>query len=254
MKTSDIRIFLNNFTSTLRMLAEAPGGSCFEMRPGTGAFSTGLPFAGENYALFDKVATVEEICEVLDFYNRSALPFIALQLPELRNELTNVLLGRNIIQRTVYLAMSIKNLPGAGIKDPLVKKISSVSDAKKWTEAVWTGFEGKLPTPREYYEFSNYLLNRTENSLFMIEREGVPLCSALLHFTDCGCGLYYFATVPGARRQGLASRLMDALRKYASGHSERMVLLATETGAKMYKKYGFKGLLEVPVFSASDEI
>jgi hypothetical protein len=33
-----------------------------------------------------------------------------------------------------------------------------------------------------------------------------------------------------------------------------MVLLATEMGAKMYKSYGFRELMEVPIFSASDEI
>jgi hypothetical protein len=46
---------------------------------------------------------------------------------------------------------------------------------------------------------------------------------------------------------------MGSLREYASRYSEEMVLLATEMGAKMYKRYGFRKLLEVPVFSASDE-
>ena len=253
MSKPDAAVFLDNFYSALRMLGGNPGGSMLELRSGAGAFSTGLPFAGENYALFDSVISAKELCGVLDFYHMRNLPFIVLQLPKLQRKLASELEKRKISVRATYLAMSIANLPPKAKRDPMVTKVSANVEAEKWAEAAWTGFEGELPVPRGYVEFSQYLLRCPENSLFFLEREGLPLCSALLHSTEKSCGLYYFATRPEARREGLAARLMDSLREFASGHSEVMVLLATEMGAKMYKKYGFRELLEVPVFSASDE-
>ena len=253
MSKSETAVFLDNFYSALRMLGRNPGGGALELRSGAGVFSTGLPFAGENYALFDPSSSAEELCGVLDFYEERNLPFIALQLPKLQGKLALELERRRIFHRATYLAMSIGNLPAKMDGDPLVKKIYVNNEAEKWAEAAWTGFEGELPVPRAYVEFSQYLLRCPDNSLFVLEKEGIPLCSALLHSTEKSCGLYYFATRPETRREGLAARLMDSLREYASGHSEAMVLLATEMGAKMYKKYGFRELLEVPVFSASDE-
>lgn len=254
MTTPETGIFLENFNSALRMLGGSPGGGALHFRSGAGAFCTGLPFAGENYALFDPFSSHEEISGVLDFYAVRKLPFVALQLPKLKEELALELERRKIFHRATYLAMLIVNLPSKRGRDPLVRKVSVGTEAEKWAEAAWTGFEGELPVPQAYLEFSEYLSGCPENSLFFLEREGVPLCSALLHSTERSCGLYYFATRPEARRQGLASRLMDSLREYATCCSEKMVLLATEMGAKMYEKYGFRELLEVPVFSASDEL
>ena len=253
MSEPDAAVFLDNFYSALRMLGGNPGGSMLELRSGAGAFSTGLPFAGENYALFDSSISVKELCGVLDFYDDRNLPFIALQLPKLRGKLSSELEKRKISPRATYLAMSIGTLPPKGKQDPMVTKVTIDTEAEKWAEAAWTGFDGDIPVPDGYLEFSQYLLRCPENSLFFLEREGLPICSALLHSTESSCGLYYFATRPEARRQGLAARLMDSLREYASRHSEDMVLLATEMGAKMYKRYGFRELFEVPVFSASDE-
>ncbi len=253
MSKSETAVFLDNFNSSLRMLGRNPGGGTLELRTGAGAFSTGMPFAGENYALFDPSSSAEELCRVLDFYEHRNLPFIAMQLPELHGKLALELERRSIFPRATYLAMSIVNLPARVDRDPQVTKVSSDSEAEKWAEAAWTGFEGELPVSPAYVQFSKYLCSCPENSLFFLERDGIPICSALLHSTGKSCGLYYFATRPEARRQGLAARLMDSLRDHASCYYDEMILLATEMGAKMYKKYGFRELFEVPVFSASEE-
>ena len=149
--------------------------------------------------------------------------------------------------------MSIRISSSARDQDQCVKRVANRSGAIKWAEAVWTGFGGELPVPDNYNSFSVYLSSCPENRQYFLEKEGIPLCSALLHKADSTCGLYYFATRPEARRQGLAARLMDYLADHASHYSEDLVLLATETGAKMYKSYGFKVLLRVPVFSSYDE-
>ena len=64
----ETRYFIENFTSALRMLGKTPGGGILELRHGAGAFATGMPFAGENYALSDDCSSEEETARVLGFF------------------------------------------------------------------------------------------------------------------------------------------------------------------------------------------
>jgi len=249
----ETRYFIENFTSALRMLGKTPGGGILELRHGAGAFATGMPFAGENYALFDKCSSQEEAARVLAFFEDRNLPFISMQLPELKKEVSGALENRGLSIRAEYIAMSIRISFSGREQDQHVKRVKDRSGEIAWAEAAWIGFGGELPAPDSYNSFAAYLSSSPDNRLYYLEKEGVPLCSALLHSADSSCGLYYFATRPEARRQGLAARLMDSLADHASHFSENMVLLATEMGAKMYKSYGFKVLFRVPVFSSSDE-
>ncbi|MDY0283237.1 MAG: GNAT family N-acetyltransferase [Synergistaceae bacterium] len=251
---SETQHFAVNFTSALRMLGKTPGGGILELRRGAGAFATGMPFAGENYALFDDCSSEEETARVLGFFEDRKLPFISMQIPELKKEVSEVLEKRGLSVRAEYNAMSMRISFSGREQDQYVKRATDKSGAAKWAEAAWTGFGGELPVPDSYNSFSAYLSSCPENHLYYLEREGTPLCSALLHSADRSCGLYYFATRPEARRQGLAARLMDSLADHASHFSENMVLLATEMGAKMYKSYGFTGLMKVLVLSGSDDI
>ncbi len=249
----ETRHFIENFTSALRILGNTPGGDILELRRGAGAFATGMPFAGENYALFDSCSSKEDASTVLDFFADRKFPFISMQLPELRKEVSETLESRGLSVRAEYLAMSISSSSSEREQDPYVKRVTDRSGSIEWAEAAWTGFGGELPVPDSYINFAAYLSNCPENRLYCLEIEGIPLCSALLHSADRTCGLYYFATKPEVRRQGLAVRFMDSLAEHASHFSENMVLLATEIGAKMYKSYGFEVLFRVPVFSSSDE-
>lgn len=251
---TETTLFYNNFISALRMLGKAPEGGSLELRRGVGAFATGIPFAGENYALFDSDASRIEVSEVLDFFIAKNLPFVSLQLPELKYSVSEELERKGLPVRAEYLAMSIKIPSSAKKQDSYVKIVSDRLSAEKWVEAVWTGFEGKLPVPENYKNFAEYLTNHPDNHLYFLEKDSVPLCSALLHSTADTCGLYYFATRPEARRQGLAARLLDSLIVNASHPSGSLVLLATEMGAKMYRNYGFKELLRVPIMSETKDI
>ncbi len=250
----ETRHFIENFTSALRMLGKTPGGGILELHHGSGAFATGMPFAGENYALFDSCSSKEDVSQVLDFFADRKFPFISMQLPELRKEVSETLESRGLSVRAEYIAMSIKISFSGREPDQHVKRVTGRSGAIKWAEAAWIGFGGKLPIPDNYINFAAYLSSCSENRLYCLEKDGIPLCSALLHSADRSCGLYYFSTRPEARRQGLAARLMDSLAGNASLFSDNMVLLATEMGAKMYKSYGFTELMRVPVLSGSDDI
>lgn len=251
---SETRHFAENFTSALRMLGKTPGGGILELRHGIGAFSTGMPFAGENYALFDNCASEEETLRVLDFFSDRKVPFVSMQLPELKKGVSGTLEKRGLSIRAEYLAMSIRISSSTREQYQCVKRVTDRYGAIKWAEAAWTGFGGDLAVPGYYNNFSVYLSSCPENRLYYLEKEGMPLCSALLHKAGSTCGLYYFATRPEARRQGLAAKLMDSLVDQASHFSDNLVLLATEMGAKMYKNYGFTDLMRVPVLSGSDDI
>jgi len=251
---TETTLFCDNFISALRMLGGTPGGGSLELRRGVGAFATGIPFAGENYALFDSASSQKEVTEVLDFFKDRNLPFVSLQLPELKIGVSEELERKGLTLSAEYLAMSIKTPSSEKKQAPCVKIASDRLETEKWAEAVWTGFEGKLPVPKNYKNFVEYLKSCPDNQLYFLEKNGVPLCSAMLHSTEKTCGLYYFATRPEARRRGFAAKFMDSLRVTASHHSESLVLLATEMGAKMYKNYGFEELLRVSILSGSQNI
>ena len=232
MSKSETAVFLDNFYSALRMLGGNPGGSVLELRQGAGAFSTGLPFAGENYAIFDTSPAPEELCGYWISTRRGSAVSAAAA-----DTAGGAGIGagkKEDLRRATYLAMSIRNFSANGQRSAGKESLHR-QRGREWAEAAWTGFEGELPVPRAYAVFSRYLFRCPANSLFFLEREGHPLCSALLHSTEKSSGLYYFATIPSARRQGLAARFMDSLREYASRYSGEMVLLATEMGAKCIK-------------------
>ncbi len=228
----ETRHFIENFTSALRILGNTPGGDILELRRGAGAFATGMPFAGENYALFDSCSSKEDASTVLDFFADRKFPFISMQLPELRKEVSETLERRGLSVRAEYLAMSISSSSSEREPDPYVKIVTDRSGSIEWAEAAWTGFGGELPVPDSYINFAAYLSNCPENRLYCLEIEGMPLCSALLHSADKTCGLYYFATRP-VTEAGAGTGFGLAVERCS--HFHKLFLLATEMGAIMFK-------------------
>ncbi len=173
-------------------------------------------------------------------------PFIALQLPILQEELASELEEGGSFAGQHILRCRSKFSRQKRTKIQLVKKICTDREAERWAEAAWTGFEGELRClgPMRY---SHDTCSAVRQQIFSSLKERHPLCSACSIRPGEEQRLYYFATIPSARRQGLAARFMDSLRNCASRYSGEMVLLATEMGAKMYKSYGFRELMEVPM-------
>ena len=129
-----------------------------------------------------------------------------------------------------------------------------MDDTARWGEAAWYAFGGEAgAAAKAYVPFGEYLANHPKNRAFALEEHGRYVSTALIHETDEAYGLYYFATVPERRRQGLAAKLMDGVTA-ALPEKKPLVLLATEAGLPFYINYGFKIIDKVPVYSACDDI
>ena len=244
--------FRENLFSTIAMLGGNPGGRMSRFPSGSVAAMTGLPYAGENYALFNSRANVCEVAETLDFFGCRGIPFVAPVLPEARERISPVLdsngLGIKNHYTAMMLAASDKFLP-----DPYVFEADEES-LEKWADTAWYGFGGEAKTPDAYYDFTRYLMGRCENRLFLLEEQGKSVCCGLLHNSRMACGLYYFATLPEFRRMGFARRLMNSLACAAFETHSLFVLLATEEGLPFYRSFGFEEMAEIPIRSLEREV
>jgi ribosomal protein S18 acetylase RimI-like enzyme len=78
---------------------------------------------------------------------------------------------------------------------------------------------------------------------YRVDQDGEPAAVALaLHHND-DCGVSFVATVPKARRQGLASRVMrQALHAARQQGCTTTTLQATDVGEKLYTNLGYRHL------------
>ena len=242
--------FRENLFSVVSMLGGTPGGGLSRFPSGSLASMTGLPYAGENYALFNSLYNSCEVAEALDFFGCRKMPFVVPELPEVRTGLSSVLESSGLGVKNNYTAMALAADQDYRF-DPSACEVGE-EESDLWASAAWFGFGGEEPMPESYRAFARYLLYRHENRLFVLQEEGRALCCGLLHNSRMACGLYYFATLPQFRRRGLARRLMNSLASAAFESHSLFILLATEEGLPFYRDFGFETMNEIPIRSLSD--
>lgn len=245
-----MRAFLENFDAFTHMLG-GRDGIMFRRDSGSFAASTGLPYAGENYAMFSRRAVSADVRDILEFFRQKDLPFVAPLFSEVSDNVRGVFDSRGLTKRKTYTAMLLERPEKMAGLDGSVIKADGVDE---WADAAWEGFGGETPRPAEYLDFAEYLRNRKENSLFILKEDGKAACCALLLQSENACGLYYFATIPAFRRRGLAKKLLSGLLPYAFAERDTLVLLATEEGLPFYRNFGFKELKKIPIFSTTNDI
>lgn len=250
----EITAFSENFYSTASMLGGNRGGYITVMPSGSLVAMTGLPYAGENYALFRQGASPCEVAEAIDIFSCRAIPFTVPQFPEIGAELAARLEANRLFVHKHYTAMVLgRDDKFDKSTSPNVVKTEGKELEREWAEAAWQGFGGEN-TDESYCEFASYLNSRAENTLFTYREDGRSVACGLLHTSQKACGLYYFATVPAYRRRGIAAKLLAVLAKEAFEKRELFVLLATEEGLPVYTKFGFRPLFGVPIRSSVREI
>lgn len=78
---------------------------------------------------------------------------------------------------------------------------------------------------------------------YRVDHEGTPAAVALALHHDADCGVSFVATIPQARRQGLATQVMrQALRDAANNGCTTTTLQATEVGERLYLNLGYERL------------
>jgi ribosomal protein S18 acetylase RimI-like enzyme len=78
---------------------------------------------------------------------------------------------------------------------------------------------------------------------YRVDHDGRPASVALALHHDGDCGVSFVATVPNARRQGLATQVMrQALADAAENGCTTTTLQATEVGERLYENLGYRRL------------
>ena len=248
------RLFSENFFSFAAMLSGAPGGGAVRFSPPSIAASSGLPYAGENYALFTERASAEDAAAALSFFSGRRADFIAPVMPETPGAVTELFYANEILHRETYTSMYLPLIETAAEKaGNFVIRVNSACGAR-WGSAVWRAFGGEAACVKDYEKFGAYLVSCRENSAFALEIGGKYIATALLHESKNAVGLYYFATLPEERRRGHASALMDGMTAAVKEKGKPLVLLATKEGLPFYLNYGFVPIAEIPILSRTADI
>lgn len=246
-------IFDKNFFSFAAMLGGAPGGGLLKLGGDSFAAASGQPHAGENYALLAQGAAAEDVEKAARFFAERGAQFVTPWLPQTPQAVARALEERGIERRRIYTSMYLPVEAERG-RDSAETVCVTAEDAARWGETAWYAFGGEAGEAAEaYVPFGEYLARHPKNRAFALEKDGRYVSTALIHETDEAYGLYYFATVPERRRQGLAAKLMDGVAA-ALPEKKPLVLLATEAGLPFYINYGYKIIDKVPVYSACDDI
>jgi ribosomal protein S18 acetylase RimI-like enzyme len=78
---------------------------------------------------------------------------------------------------------------------------------------------------------------------YRVDHNGSPAAVALALHHDDDCGISFVATVPKARRRGLASKVMrDALHAAQTHGCTTTTLQATDVGERLYRNLGYRHL------------
>lgn len=244
--------FLENFFSFAAMIGA--NGSTLLFPSGSLAAASGLPYAGENYALFAPEARIEEIPAAIRFFKEQGLPFTVPQFKHMTSEFVGALETCGLAVRQNYTAMALRTRAFDRAKADASFARLGEQDIAAWADTVWEGFGGAPPTPAIYYPFARHLYETHSNRLSLLKVNSCPASCALLHSGALATGLYYFATVPRFRRRGVARSHMSALVGFLADLCDELVLLATEEGLPFYTDFGFASVADIPMRSLSQEL
>lgn len=79
--------------------------------------------------------------------------------------------------------------------------------------------------------------------------DGSPGAVALAHLHDQDCGISFVATVPRARRKGLATNVMQQALAHARAHGcTTTTLQATDVGVRLYEHLGYHRLCDMQLW------
>jgi ribosomal protein S18 acetylase RimI-like enzyme len=84
---------------------------------------------------------------------------------------------------------------------------------------------------------------------YRADHDGMPAAVALALHHDQDCGISFVATVPKARRQGLAAQVMrQALSDAQRSGCTTTTLQATDVGARLYATLGYRRLTDMQLW------
>ena len=140
--------------------------------------------------------------------------------------------------------------------EPFFPKAESNIDPNSWAKTAWYAFGGDADeVPEKYFELAK-AFSENPNFYIYVHRtdDNIDGCFMLRDTSEkfAPVGVYYFATVPEARRKGVASAMMRKICSLARGR--KILLQSTPAGLPFYKTCMFEELCKIPVYSDTSDV
>ncbi|MCL2684152.1 MAG: GNAT family N-acetyltransferase [Synergistaceae bacterium] len=244
------RGFYDNLASFIGALGGIPGTRYSVREPGVALYDSGVPDAYENYALLAPDAAngpVDTIRRGLAFFAMSGNAHIWPVFPGVADGLCGILEDCGLARDGDFHAMIAEtsrvyfNYPGSDI----VETVHGDDEVRQWADCAWRGFDSEGEPPEPFVSNARCMARKDDFTLVHVGSKAV----GMLYAGGAGCGIYYVATRPEYRGQGLARVIIEGLKTRArTGGFGRVVLLATSNGRKSYLKQGFEDVGKVRIY------
>ena len=238
-----------NLASLLRTSGKFAGTRYCGERTGVALYDSGVADAYENYALLDPARPVNEetISGGLKFFARNESAHIWPIFPGAAGEAREILEACGLARDEDFHAM-IAETSKTDCNDAeasLARVVRGNDEIGKWAECAWRGFDSDGSLPESFVANARSMACM---EVFTLVHVGLK-ATGMLYTSGGTCGVYYVATRREFRGQGFAGAIVEGLKARArrSGF-ERVVLLATPSGARLYRKHGFEDVGTVEIY------
>ena len=219
--------------------------------------ATGTRAASENWVFLPVLSVNQEkIQTAVDFFDKVKLPFIWPVFPNADATYRQALDTAGLDVRGELVAMACTAESTGKIKSDVVfEKVASDEQAAVWAETAWQSFDSPPGAPVSFVRLASGLFKRQSIVLVIAKREDDPVGTYMLSVGGGGAGVYYFATLPKARKSGVGHAMMHDIFNFAEKELLSLITLqATPAGLHFYASQGFKALFKIPVHSFSEDI
>ena len=239
---------LRNMKYMMECLKDIPSNETLTLGK-SGGFCVSTRTEAENWVCFPgSVNDVETVRKAAEFFRERGESFM-WPVFDGGNE---ILSDGGLIQSEQIRAMTLDSDSPALIRgndSVTFTAVTSREDSARWAKCTWRGFDYDGANPSE--DFCAFAWN-------LAGCEDFGLYVAGLHGRDSGAfltvnddadftGVYYFSVVPEMRREGIASAMMDEIRRLS--HGKKIVLQAEAAGVPFYSAYGFRDMGGIEVYS-----
>ena len=250
------RALLDNMRLTLATMCSLSSSQQSALDKGF-LLATGTRAASENWVFLPaRSVTQKKIQTAVDFFEKLKLPFIWPVFPNADATYSQGLDLAGLNVRGELAAMACTAELTEEIKsDVTFQKVASAEQAAVWAETAWQSFDSPPGAPVSFLRLANGLFRRQSIVLVIAKREGNPVGTYMLSVAEGGAGVYYFATLPKARKSGVGHAMMHDIFNFAEKQFLGLITLqATPAGLHFYASQGFKTLFKISVHSFSEDI
>ena len=260
--SSEYEIFLKITGSALGIIGGLPSSCLHHFFENSFIIATGVRSADENWAWIKSGDYSRELLtKVIRKFECKSLQFMWPVFPDSISQMELDMDELGLLKRTTMSAMIfdsyIDNVHKINEINSKFRttKAATIEDAFIWADVCWRAFsEIEEEVQPEFVRFAQNAVLNDKLKLVFGRLENIPVGCYMLTESR-GIYISHFAVLPKWRNFGLGSLLMNEIMDYNSVVQNRyIVLLATSSGGKLYSKYGFRNIADIPIRSFCEEI